>query len=238
MTTPRTTTPRATSRTAPLARARTVRGMLRPRVPCWTPAARWTPALLGVTALAGVGWLVWSSTRARAFLDLDGRRIALADAPDVGGCAAAPTGGRFVAPAHGLDVPLCGMSPTDGEIKPPTLVEAFLVRGYGAPDQPGTGLTVIAMHAVCDGRAPGNAFCELGAGHRQVTVRPGDPLVVDGVGYAVTHTEVLGRSAARYAIWGAAAHWTDELVVITSLQAAPGSAEENEHLVVFAQRAA
>ena len=54
-------------------------------------------------------------------------------------------------------MPLLSAQITDGIINPPTMTDAFVYREYGDPGVPGSGLVVVAMHAVRSGEAPGNA---------------------------------------------------------------------------------
>jgi hypothetical protein len=170
--------------------------------------------------------------------------VVLDEEPDVAAADPAPLPqgddgvGRFQAPAQGLDVPLVAMNVVRGVINPPTLTDAFVVRGFGMPDEPGSGLVVVAMHAVRGGNAPGNAFFEMGATESPVVVAAGDTLRVDGVDYTVTRTEVeaKGDVATSAEIWGDPQGRDGELVVITCLQRTGETGAAADNLVLFAQR--
>lgn len=208
-------------------------------------AFRAVMAVVALCCLVGAGVLLWIGLNpavtagGAALLDLDGRPVVLDDVPDAAAADPVPTGGTFAAPRQGLEVPLVEMNVVRDVINPPTLTDAFLVRGFGSPREPGSGLVVVAMHAVRGGNAPGNAFFTMGATESPLTVEVGDPLVVDGVEFAVTGSQVLGKDAAASsdAVWGRPAERDGELVVITCLQRTWewGSAADN--LVIFAQRA-
>ncbi len=198
-------------------------------------------SVVAAVCLAGAAVLVWLSQRPApedALVDLDGNPVVLEDPPDAQAADPVPTGGRFIAPAQDLDVPLSEMSVVDNVINPPTLTDAFLVRGFGSPHVPGTGLVVVAMHAVRGGNAPGNAFFDMGATASPVTVAAGDPLEVDGVRYVVTGTQVLGKAAASTSdeIWADPAAREGELLVLTCLQRASETGSARDNLVVFATR--
>lgn len=199
-------------------------------------------AVVAGACLAGAAALVWLWLRPApvdALVDLDGNTVVLEDPPDVEAADPVPTGGRFAAPAQGLDVPLSEMNVVRNVINPPTLTDAFLVRGFGSPHVPGSGLVVVAMHAVRGGTAPGNAFFDMGATASPVTVAAGDPLEVDGVPYTVTRTQVLDKRAASMSdeIWANPAGRDGELLVLTCLQRAQETGSARENLVIFAQRA-
>lgn len=209
--------------------------------------SRWARAALSmvvVLALAGAGTAAWLALRdgapqgAVVMRDLDGRQVALDEAPDVdrGGL---PVAGRFQAPAQGLDVPLVELPPSPGALNPPSLTEAFVVRADAEPAADGAPPRLVVMHAVRDGRAPGNAFVEPAADPR-VMVRPGDPLLVGEDVFTVTGTEVLPKAetAAAPEIWGAHPDGDDRLVVVTCLQRAGQTGRAAENLVVHAVRAA
>lgn len=201
-------------------------------------ARRLVTALVAVVLL-GAGITAWedvNGTRAphgAVLRDLDGRPVALESPPDVD-AGVQETGGRLAAPHQELDVPLLTMASTPGPLVPPTLTDAFLLREHGAAGTPGT--SIVAMHAVAGGNAPGNAFVDPTATGPVVTVAAGDPLVVDGVTYTVVSTEVLDKQAARAAqsIWGQADD-ADRLVVLTCLQRG-GTEPATENLVIHAVR--
>ncbi|MFE6970450.1 hypothetical protein [Isoptericola sp. NPDC057653] len=190
-----------------------------------------------LVCLAGASWLVRSAVVGDpgALTDMDGRQVVLEHAPDATGAQAAPTGGHFVAPEQGLDVPLLAMTVTGQVVNPPSLVDAYLLRGYGSPTDPGSGLVVVAMHAVRDGHAPGNAFVDPDEG-AQVSLDAGDPLVVDGVAYAVDGVEVLGKDRAAQSLWDDAPARDGELLVLTCLQRPGTAGAAAENLVVHATR--
>jgi len=193
-------------------------------------------AMLGATG-ATVLWLREGGTStATGPRDLDGRAVALDDAP--GDAVRGRAAGRFEAPRQGLDVPLVELAVTGTELVPPTFTDAFLVDGPADADAAGERPVVVAMHALREGRAPGNAFFEDGAADPAVTVRAGDPLVVDGVAYTVTRTEVLAKSAAARSadVWAAQPGGSERLVVITCLQRAGASGPAAENLLVHAAR--
>jgi hypothetical protein len=200
-------------------------------------------AVAAVLCLAAAGVLAWLALRPApagpdALVDLDGNHVVLDDPPDVQAADPVPTGGRFVAPRQGLDVPLARMNVVRNVINPPTLTDAFLVRGYGSPHEPGSGLVVVAMHAVRGGNAPGNAFFAMGPTSSHVTVTPGDPLQVDGITYVVTSSEVLDKAAASAsdAVWANPAGRDGELVVLTCLQRATEHGAAQDNLVILAKR--
>jgi len=200
-------------------------------------------SVVAVVCLAGAGTLTWLALRpppGSTFVDLDGRPVVLDDPPDVAASDPVPTGGRFVATSQKLDVPLLEMNVVNNVINPPTLTDAFLVRGYGSPKAPGSGLVVVTMHAVRGGNAPGNAFFDMGPTASPVTVAAGDPLEVDGVAYTVTGTQVLGKAAASTsaAIWANPSQRDGELVVLTCLQRATEQGPARDNLVIFAKKSA
>jgi hypothetical protein len=203
--------------------------------------APWVSWVVAVVCLVAAGFLAWQALRPASgdgLVDLDGRPVVLDDVPDVAAADPVPTGGRFEAPAQGLDVPLVEMNVVDGVINPPTLTDAFLVRGYGDPHEPGSGLVVVAMHAVRGGHAPGNVFFDMGPTDSPVTVRAGDRLIIDGVAFEVTGSEVIGKTvlSASDDIW---ASWPDrdgEAVILTCLQRATETGSAQDNLVIYARR--
>ena len=207
------------------------------RAPTWR--AVWT--IVAVLCLGAAGVLAWVALRpapSSDFVDLNGRPVVLDDPPDVAASDPVPTGGRFVAPRQHLDVPLVEMNVVNNVINPPTLTDAFLIRGFGSPQKPGSGLVVVSMHAVHGGNAPGNAFFDMGPTASPVTVSAGDPLHVDGVTYTVTGTQVLDKAAASTSadIWARPAERDGELVVLTCLQRARHQGPARDNLVIFATR--
>lgn len=198
--------------------------------------------VVAVLALLGAATLAWVALRSEpvcddALRDLDGRCAVLDEAPDVAGADLRPTGGRFQAPEQDLDVPLVEMSLTGGTLNPPSLTDAFLVRG---DQSEGSGRArLVAMHAVRDGRAPGNAFFEPGVADPAVLIGPGDPVVVDGMEFTVTKAEVLTKDEAAVSqeIWGDQPDAESRLVVVTCLQRAGTAGPAAENLVVHAVRA-
>ncbi|MFF2269344.1 hypothetical protein ACFVTZ_13830 [Cellulosimicrobium cellulans] len=200
-------------------------------------------AVVLVLALLGAGTATWcglgdgGACRAPATLrDLDGRCVRLDTPPGAAAPDARPTGGRFEAPAQGLDVPLSVTSGSDGVLDPPTLTEAFVLDDPGRTTDAGVRPLVVAMHAVRDGRAPGNAFFERGARDPAVTVAPGDALRVDGATYVVEGTEVLAKDAAAVSpeVWGRRTDGARRLVVLTCLQRTGASGAARENLVIHA----
>ncbi|QAY69120.1 class F sortase [Xylanimonas protaetiae] len=209
-------------------------------------AGRVVALLFAAACLVGAGVLASMALRPApgGLVDLSGNRVVLDDVPDV--AAADPVAlpeegsdgaGRFVAPRQGLDVPLVAMNVVDGVINPPTLTDAFLVRGHGTPQEPGSGLVVLAMHAVRGGNAPGNAFFAMEAAESPVTVEVGDVLLVDGVAYTVTGHRVMSKddAASSAEVWGDPAGRDGELVLITCLQRQGESGSATDNLVVFAR---
>lgn len=202
--------------------------------------------LVALACLVGAGTLAWLALRPvpDGLVDLAGNRVVLDDLPDVAAAdpvplATGPEGaGRFVAPRQGLDVPLVAMSVVSGVINPPTLTDAFLVRGFGTPDEPGSGLVVVAMHAVRGGAAPGNAFLDVRPDATSPSVEVGDVVHVDGVAYTVTGSQVIpkGVAATSPEIWGDPDGRDGELVLVTCLQRARETGSADDNLVVFAQR--
>lgn len=208
--------------------------------PARVTARRLVTALVTV-ALLGVGTIAWDDavgdrpSQGAVLRDLDGRPVALESPLDIEAADVRATGGRLAAPRQDLDVPLLTMATAPGTLTPPTLTDAFLLREHAAPGTPGT--SIVAMHAVAGGNAPGNAFVEPTTTGPVVTVAAGDPLVVDGVTYTVTSTQVLDKQAARTAesIWGQADDGADRLVILTCLQRG-GPRRATENLVVHAVR--
>ncbi len=210
-------------------------------------AGRWVALVVAVACLAGAATLGWLALRPApgSLVDLDGNRVVLDDAPDVQAADPVPLpegpggAGRLVAPAQGLDVPLVAANVVDGVINPPTLTDAFLVRGFGRPGEPGSGLVVVAMHAVRGGSAPGNAFFDLRADASPLTVADGDVVHVDGVAFTVTGSSVLSKqdTATSAEVWGDPAGRDGELVLVTCLQRSGATGSASENLVVFARRA-
>lgn len=196
-----------------------------------------------VLALLGAAGATWTGLGHGgacdgALRDLDGRCVRLDAVPRVAAAAVRPTGGRFEAPAQGLDVPLSEMSAPDGVLDPPTLTAAFVLDDPERASSAGTRPLVVAMHAVRDGRAPGNAFFEPGATDPAVTVAPGDALRVDGAAYVVESAEILPKAdaAASPDIWGPRPDGGARLVVITCLQRAGEAGAARENVVIHAVR--
>lgn len=187
---------------------------------------------------AGLMSLAWQGGSADAVLtDLDGRSVVLDQAPDLAGADARATGGRFQVPSLELDVALYEMSVSDAVLNPPTLTDAFVIRDPGHTPGGASRPVIVAMHAVRDGRAPGNAFFESRASDPAVTVSPGHELRVDGTAYSVVRTEILTKAdAARSAdIWGPQPEGDRRLVIITCLQRLGDTGRADENLVVHAQ---
>ncbi|KYH43415.1 class F sortase [Branchiibius sp. NY16-3462-2] len=171
--------------------------------------------------------------------DMNGAIVVPDDPPDVQGAQVRSTGKRFVAPDQGLDVPLDSMDVTGGVINPPSFATAFLIRQYGQPDDPASGLSVVTMHAVYGGRSPGNYLFSMAPDDSHAVIRAGDPVLVAGVGYTVTSTMVIDKVAATDSqrMWGRWKERGNELMIITCLQrAGQGSVHAADNLVVFARR--
>ncbi|MCA5895181.1 hypothetical protein LEP48_17775 [Isoptericola sp. NEAU-Y5] len=207
--------------------------------------SRWVRNALGavvVAALTGAAGLTWlalgDDPGGHVLTDLDGHRVALDAVPDTRAADVRPTGGRFQAPSQGLDVPLVEMSVAGGVLNPPTLTEAFVVRDPDGETAEGVRPRVVALHAVRDGRAPGNAFFEHAAADPAPTVRAGDELVLDGVRYTVEGTDVRTKAEAAQSadIWAPRPDGADRLVIITCLQRAGRTGAAAENLVVHAAR--
>ncbi|ACZ31845.1 hypothetical protein Xcel_2831 [Xylanimonas cellulosilytica DSM 15894] len=203
--------------------------------------------VFALACLAGAGVLLYLALRPAAdggLRDMDGNAVVLDEEPDVAAADPVPLpegpdgAGRFLAPAQELDVPLLEMNIVRGVVNPPSLTDAFLLRGFGTPDEPGSGLVIVTMHAVRGGNAPGNVFFRMEATDSPVTVAEGDPLVVDGVEYVVVRSEVMSKDAASSSadIWGDVAERDGELVLITCLQRAGATGVAADNLIVFAQR--
>lgn len=217
---------------------------------------RWVSGLLVLLALAAGGVAVWSlsgffgertqleekvaSGEIFVSRDLEGRRVVWDIPPDLEQARAVPSGGTFDAPEQGLSVPLVEVSLAGGVINPPTMLDAFRYREFGDPHDVGTGLVVVAMHAVRDGRAPGNYLATAGSGVPQFLVEPGDPLVVDGVAYTVTEIFVASKDdvAADERLWGEDAGRHHDLAVISCLQHSGVVGWAVENVVVLAERTA
>ena len=160
--------------------------------------------------------------------------------PDIEGSAAEPTGGSLEAPEQGLAVPLLSATMTGGIINPPTMTDAFVYRDYGQPDDPGSGLVLVPLHAVRNGMAPGNLLAEVpDGGDPRVLIDEGDPLVVDGQAYEVTDVAVVtkGEATSDDRIWADWQERDEELVIITCLQRPGSVGSATENVVVFAERA-
>lgn len=210
-----------------------------------------TSALVLATAAAGVTGILllqdyWESDQVASpddfvSTDLAGNQVRWDLPPDVEGSAVEDTGGSFEAPALDLSVPLLSAELADGVINPPSMTDAFLYRDFGDPDEPGSGLAVVALHAVRDGLAPGNAFVEVSEeeGAPQVTIVPGHELVVDGHRYEVTEVDLLTKDAATRSeqLWGQWPQRDGELVVITCLQRPGQVGNAVENVVLYAERA-
>ncbi|MER7604461.1 hypothetical protein [Nocardioides sp. NPDC127503] len=203
-----------------------------------------TPVLVGLTVVAlvaavgfGVAYVVQRQTEAAgAYVsrDLDGNRVRWPAPPDVAGSEVRWTGERFRAPRQSLSVPLLDAEVTAGVINPPTLTDAYDYRDAGAPGTAGN--RVIAMHAVRDGRGPGNAFVDLGPGSLpEALVRRGDVLVVGDERYRVTQTIIEPKQVAAKD----PRIWQDEhaLVVITCLVDPRVPLEDQQNLVLLARHA-
>jgi len=198
--------------------------------------------------------------------DLDGRRVALDLAPDLEGSEMVAAAGRFVVPAVGLDVPLVYMTITRGVLNPPTLTDAFLVRGTGGrgfetpvpgsarlsgtePTADGNARTtdgalirpqILALHSVQGGRAAGNALATIGPdGRAKSALQPGDMLYVGEVAYKVTSVEEQRKEDAALdpAIWQESAAGAERLVVITCLQHPGGPRRAPTNLIIHAVKA-
>ncbi|PWJ26787.1 hypothetical protein ATK17_2965 [Branchiibius hedensis] len=174
-----------------------------------------------------------------ALTDMNGSVVVPDDPPDVQGAQVRPTGERFRAPDQGLDVPLESMEVTAGVINPPSFTAAFLIRQYGQPRDPASGLSVVTMHAVYGGRSPGNYLFSMAPDDSHAVIRAGDPVIVEGVAYTVSSTMVIDKVAATESqrMWSRWQERGNELMIITCLQrAGQGSLHAVDNLVVFAQR--
>ncbi len=204
-------------------------------------AGRVVSAVLAVVLLGAAGYLVREVLRppSDALLDLDGNHVVLDPFPDVEAAQAVPLDGVFFAPSLGLSAPLVAMNVTDGVINPPSLTDAFLVRGFGTPGDDESGLVVVAFHAVRGGNAVGNAFFDMEPTASPVLVSVGDPIWVDDVEFVVTGAQVLDRDAAAASseIWGDAENRHGELIVLTCLQRVGATGQATENLVIHAVRA-
>lgn len=216
---------------------------------------RWVTGLLVLVVLAAGGAASWFLIRfaderteleqrvaaGEVFVsrDLDGREVLWDVPPDVEESDPVPSGGTFEAPGEELVVPLLEVSLAGGVINPPTMQDAFRYREYGDPHDPASGPVVVAVHAVRDGRAPGNHLASVRDGAPQVLVDAGDPLVVDGVDFTVTDTFVASKDevAADPRLWGPDAGHEHDLVVITCLQRPGTVGRAAENVVVLAERA-
>jgi len=225
---------------------------------------RWILSVASVAAMLGALGILWFAPEGNheaVMTDMDGRRVAVEAAPDESAVepevdaqideaeaeeAADITPvrpdsiGRFQAPDHDLDVPLRRTQAADGVLNPPTLTDAFVFRDPDRRTPAGVRPRVIAMHAVRDGRAPGNAFSQPGVGDPAVKIGEGDELWVDGILYVVNGTEILDKDDATRspAIWGHHPDGDKRLVVITCLPRAGTSGPAAENLVIHAVRSA
>ena len=197
-----------------------------------------------IGALAVAGWSIRQYVASPApahggLTDMNGAIVVPDDPPDVQAAHVRSTGERFVAPDQGLDVPLDSMDVTGGVINPPSFTAAFLIRQYGRPADPASGLSVVTMHAVYGGRSPGNYLFSMAPADSHAVISAGDPVVVGGVGYTVTSTMIIGKVAAvdSQRMWGRWKERGNELMIVTCLQrAGQGSLHAADNLVVFAKR--
>jgi hypothetical protein len=167
--------------------------------------------------------------------DMAGNVVAF-DAPDAAAAQVEEMGETFSAPAQELTVPLLSAVAVNGVINPPTLTDAYLYREYGDPRRPRSGTVVVAVHSVRGGQAPGNALVEPASGDHEpaVRVRAGDELVVAGVRYRVTATELVAKSetARDDSIW----QGRSGLVVLTCFPDPAVRLADQLNLVVRAER--
>jgi len=171
--------------------------------------------------------------------DMNDRQVLITPAPDVANANVSPIKGRFMMPAHDLDVPLYLMSAHDGLVNPPTLTDAFVLRGSRAVTPLGTTPLIVTMHAVRGGTAPGNAFFDAATGTDAVRVAVGDLLYVAGETYSITAVVIMTQAdaAASSSIWGMFPDGEQRLVVITCVQRPGARGRATENLVLYAQRA-
>lgn len=170
--------------------------------------------------------------------DLAGNTVQWDVAPDVEASAVQDTGGRFVAPSLDLSVPLLSAQIAHGIINPPSMTDAFVYREYGEPGVAGSGLVVVALHAVRSGEAPGNSFVDVAGEEPTVLVQSGDVLEVDGQRYRVTDTEVMTKTAATQSsrLWEDWESRDGELVVVTCLQRPGQVGNALENVIIYAEQ--
>jgi hypothetical protein len=135
----------------------------------------------------------------------------------------------------GLDVPLGSLSEVDGSIVPPGFRSAYRVRNLGVPvTSAKTGTVYVVMHALRNGgMGPGNYLTDIE--HQRSRVANGAAVVVDGVRFTVTGSQLIlkNRIAHAAAVWKST---PGRLVLITCLEHPDGS-PSTDNLVVTARLA-
>ncbi|MDQ1131225.1 hypothetical protein [Microbacterium sp. SORGH_AS_0888] len=131
-------------------------------------------------------------------------------------------------------MPLGQLNEVDGQITPPGFTSAYQVRNRGvSPEDSAQGTVVVVMHSLRNGAiGPGNYLIDVD--QQRSKLAPGAVVVVAGVAYAVTGSELISKDsiAGQSSVWS---NTPNRLVLITCLQRPDGS-PSTENLVITATR--
>lgn len=175
----------------------------------------------------------------RAPVDLLGRAVDAEAAPDrapqahragdgsTGRSAPEPSGRLRIADL-GLDVPL-GMIDRTPQVTPPGYRAAYVLRSEGLPPDPEQRTTVIAMHSLLRGTAPGNFLVSR---EGRVLARPGARVEALGRSWSIVTSEDVSKQdlPARTEVWG---DHPGRLVLITCRQT--GAMPTTANTVIIAE---
>lgn len=168
-----------------------------------------------VLALALIATLLFWPDRA----EIDSRIAEPPTSDEVVEMDIAPLDGDFVVEAAGLAMPLEEMSVVDDVINPPGFDSAYVVRDYADPGD-ADQMSVVALHSLSGGDAPGNKLIDVD--EATATVDRGQMIEIQGHNYEITRAFAQGKDAAA-ADDGV---WEDKpgkLLVFTCLQKPDGS---------------
>lgn len=167
-------------------------------------------------------------------IEIDGQRIRMEDPPseeEISRMDVRSHPADLVVESVGLRAQMRSMREVGGVINPPGLAHAYLLRGYGTPEDPELGTIYIAMHSVQGATLPGNKLIDVAQARSAVV--PGDRITVADRQFAVTEAFTIGKSeiSTRTDIWEST---PGRLVLLTCLQRPSGRSVQN--VVVVAEQ--
>lgn len=134
-----------------------------------------------------------------------------------------PLEGDLVVESVGLATSLKEMSLVNNVINPPGFDSAYMVRGWGTPDNPEQN-TIVALHSIKGRDVPGNKLMDMEG--KRTTVEKGDIIKVQGKSYRVYGATTLGKEAVSQddKLWE---NHPGKLLLFTCLQRNAGYSVEN-----------